>query len=384
MSNPDPYDPTTWREGATADDLKGLLAPYVRPGVTADYFLLHVAHQRKSFETINLEKLLEPRKPRVIAVEAYLNKHLNNSEDPYNMELVARTLPDLGYGGASKPLILWLYSMRGSGKTAMLKYMVFKLFDDECQRGRVIARCCQRSQQGLAPWIVAALDFDPHEAFRLLVEEHLREVVRPDISIPTGANVYDVWMRETADKYKAASACTVLLDTCEILAMAVSQKQHSMAPHAMKTALELLCGVAIYPHRFVVVGCNANITTDSVILTGYIVSELHRLLPIPLEARHMMWNAAFKSTVWEIFHELTGGIPRLLRLVAATKTEVCMSGSCYDAPKFCFDQWLCKVRALYPPPTDKSWKRALYWLALGSCVKFPIQKDDAGERTWGC
>ena len=388
MSSPDPYDPTTWPEGATADDLKGLLAPYVRPGVTAvtQYSVLHFAHQHKSFETINsiLKELLVPPKPRVIAVEAYLNRHLNNSEDPYDMELVARTPPDLGFDGSSKPLILWLYSMRGSGKTAMLKYMVFKLFDDACQRGRVIARCCQRSQQGLAPWIVAALAFDPHKAFRLLVEEHLREVVRPDISIPTGADVYDVWMRETAGKYNATSPCTVLLDTCEILAVAVSQVPHSMppemktAPPEMKTALELLCGVASNRHRFVVVGCNAKITTDSLVLTGYNVKPLDSLLPIPFEARHMIgtvWKATFNSTVWEIFHELTGGTPRLLRLVAATKTEVCMSGSCYDAPRLCFDQWLGKVRALYPPPTDNSWTRALYWLALGSCVKFPIQKD---------
>jgi hypothetical protein len=182
-SKPDPYNPRTWPKDYTAQQIQQLLAPLVMKG-----------------ETINFATM----------------SSVLRSGDHHTIETT-------------------------------LRYIVFKQLKDSCEHGRVIARCCDLSQrvEGGAPWVTAALAFKPHRAFRLLVEEHLKQVVDPNITIAAGEDVYDAWMKATASKFPGAGdpSCTVLLDTCEILAGVESSTPHSTAPHAMKTALELLCGV---------------------------------------------------------------------------------------------------------------------------------------------
>jgi len=320
-----------------------------------------------------------------IDVEAYLNRHLNNHQDLSSMqlagkheqvaELVAKAVKPIH--GSTKRNVIVGFSMRGSGKTQLLKRFVRIFIGNEMAHpGVVLVRCLDRAAK--APWMLELLSPTRRvdvcqKALCLLIQDHLEDlglVRQGQVVFSDVGSAYSEWMRLTKSRY-----VVIALDTCEVLADQAGFSTHSDGTRY--TLLEEFCLSIPSPHAIVCVGCNASIKQTDFVLTKANVTPLDPLEPIPqieLATTLTSWKVTSDVAMQLPFHELTGGVPRVLRSACGWSYQGFLlqkPGNSYISG---FDSWVGRVHDLYPV-VDKAPRTVLYHLYLQSCTKWPLTKN---------
>ena len=303
------FDSSTWPSDLDVATLERMLKPHLLdPQKPLKYESLQFMLQMADFDTINiiLRANVRPPVPDKVDAEAYLNKHLSNNNDAMSMSLVGRDDHIESVRSAlwlqtivPKRFVVWMSSMRGSGKTQFLERCVHSVFKSRLEHGRVIVRCCDKASGSV--WMTEAGLLNEKSALCLLIWEHLREVIHytgPHFTRVEAA--YKTWMEETGRFYKIPQDSKemdpiILLDTCEVL----SAKNHPTREHSeTRTPYTMLEAFALQipaPYGCIVVGCNAGIRTSSLVLSCANVTPLQVSSEVHMETCNRSETATKKK-----------------------------------------------------------------------------------------
>ena len=185
-------------------------------------------------------------------------------------------------------------------------------------------------------------------ALCLLIQDHLTDVGligHGTTEFGDEGTAYEAWMKLTNSQVGV-----IALDTCEELAEKDGFSVHS--DRTRYTMLEEFCVSIPAPHAIVCVGCSASINRTEFVLTKANVTTLEPLEPIAqreVAAALDSWSVKADEALRLLFHELTGGVPPVLRDASVrsyTGFLLQQPGRSYTSA---FDSWALYVQeALYP------------------------------------
>jgi hypothetical protein len=395
---PDPRDPRTWPATISAAEIEELLKPILKEGASISYTALQTLTATGEFDSASrlFTPCLQPTQMGPLDVQKYLDKHLNNVDQLIAMELVERStvIDKLARRleptpGNSKRRVISMYSCRGSGKTAVLKYLAGNTLYDSTAAGRIIVRDCSAAKT--EDWMKQLLDErNPSAALCSLVCAHVREVTGQPMKPEPGqdlAQVYEQWIRATKerfnlnDKQSSKLRPIILLDTCEKLAVPFPQRKHrpsenNPAPREY-TVLEAFCFEVPVPEAIVAFGCNASIDmSDPTILTEADVTTLSALPPLSFNGYReatgiRCWKSQVDFPLVRPLYELAGGIPRLLR-AAHKPFRISLAGGAWKAVSTGMKLWREDCQGIYEYESGTPHK---YSLMLASSTKFPVTEN---------
>jgi hypothetical protein len=324
-----------------------------------------------------------------VDAQKYLDKYLN-TKDPIDMKLVERShwiarltrLLSKPTPSLQKRKVICMYSCRGSGKTALLKYVAGKQLREWTAAGRILVRDCREAEKKEKPnWVEQLLvKRDPASALCHLVCAHVKEVTGQTIEPKNDpARAYDLWIRATKNRFDLDDAQSkrlrpiIMLDTCETLALeSFPELRRKVKASRYYTALEAFCLEVPAPEAIVVFGCNASISTDPLTLIVANVIPLSGLLPLSVkgyeEAAAQSWDSTADDEVLIPLHELAGGIPRLLRS-AHERYDVSLAHGAWDAVSTGMEEWREQCQSMYPHDSDCP---RMYSMLLASATKFVV------------
>ena len=383
------FDPATWPSNSDAAKIEEMLKPHLLSAASPpNYESFAWLLQKSDFDSIShiLRLMVRPPVPNKVDAVAYLDKHLNNNNDPMSMNLVVLDKHITTVRSAleqqkivDKRFVVWMYSMRGSGKTQFLKWCVHNVFKSRLEHGRVIVRCCDRASRRDSEWMKEAVRLDEKKALCSLIWEHLKEVIHYSGKRFKAVDVaYETWKKTTREFYKIQTEDgmepIILLDTCEMLRGKIHptwKHSETFIPYTMLEAFALHIPA---PHGCIVVGCNAGITSTSLVLTQANVTPLDPLPLINTTDRYdeaaRSWQATVDTEMKMPLVELSAGVPRILRL-ASEKHRVSLDNGACRAVQDSFTTWRDSVRKRYP--FEQQNKDLYFGCLLVSSTKFPFK-----------
>ncbi|CUG89378.1 Bodo-specific multi-copy gene family, putative [Bodo saltans] len=289
--------------------------------------------------------------------------------------------------GSEVRSIAFCSSPPGTGKTQFIKHFVFEKRAQAMKYGRVIVRCCDKTESGMDDkWLKKVREdcaTNSRPSAGNSTDEALCELIRTHVESVTGSaqtpsnyrdphTAYATWMSETARHFNITADNTnvdalVIIDTGETL----SQHDHKSLVHKHSgkpyTLLEAFCLAVPSPYGILVVGCDIAIElVDPTYLSKAQVTDIGPLAPLSdagsRKALEESWGTHAVSFDPRVC--LSGGVPRLLRQLE------------YDG--MVTEEWLQKftahARAQYPIHEPRL-PRA-YTCLLTSSTKARISKDE--------
>ncbi|CUG89371.1 Bodo-specific multi-copy gene family, putative [Bodo saltans] len=415
------YDATTWPKHWGTADIKHILRKHLTgPTVTPSYESLAALHKMGDTKSLTqlLSSFVKPPAPTEVDGVDYLAKHVNNVLDSPMMELQDRhgnlTALDAALSTHSRTTetrnVAFCSSPRGTGKSQFIKWLVFMKRLDAMKCGRVIVRCCDKTAHDSTDrkrptWIAQVLEdraltqarkFHAQQSDATSTAAGLCELIRTHVEAVTGASqelshycdpqtAYATWMSETTRHFKIPKDKSnvdplIILDTCEIL----SEHDHKSLVHKHSgkpyTLLEAFCLAVPAPHSILAIGCNAQIdASDPQYSSQTNATNVGPLLPLSEQggrkAHSESWKSNIDARMIVPLHNLTGGVPRLLRL-AHMKQPQTMSLASRSLNSFSryFEVYSAAARSQYP--VQPAWLSQAYTCLLVSSTKAKVNGSD--------
>ena len=339
------------------------------------------------------EKFEATIKRKVIPKEIDLDllaSAVNNHDMPVATPLVDRDtnvvqLTTILSTPVAKPLLISLFSMRGVGKTQFIKWLLFTLLSPQAKCGRVIVRCCG-GMSDRDSWKKLAVEYQSDAALCALVQQHLTDVCGVEVSFATVDEAFAAWWTTTKTQFGATDAMLplIILDTCEILiACNAAPKNHTTPRGGVRrqyNALELLAQSLPRDRRNTILaaGCNAVAGDPYIFATEINVQQMDPLTPLTrkghLEAVERSWQSKIDMELSGVIHELSGGIPRILRQAHVRGLNVTLARGAHGALAECMQEFVRASGNMYCHCQEHL--RVVYSCFLASATKFPVSREE--------
>jgi hypothetical protein len=392
------HNPATWN-GLNAAGIQALLRDHLLdPTKVPSYEGLAFFVAKQEFDSallqLQLGVLVRSPAPNRVDGEKYASSKLNNVHHGGEMRLANREpvidrviLADKPNADSQKRWVAWSFSMRGSGKTQLLKHLACHTFGERLTNGRVLVRCCDIAQS--EPWLSTLRSPGggcAKQALCELVKSHVLEVTgQPGGNFNSPREAYATWIAWTKSHFGLSDTQSrelrpvVLLDTCELLA----QEHDASLRHttgSLYTLLESLCLAVPSPYGSVVVGCNASIAETAVAMTMANLTSLGSLSPISADQYNAVlseWNKfctdklSVDPEMKDVVLSLSGGIPRLLYM-AHDPVRVSLACGSRLALTNCLRAFFQKCSERYAIAPESVHMDLAYACLLASVTKLPI------------
>ncbi|CUG81156.1 Bodo-specific multi-copy gene family, putative [Bodo saltans] len=182
----------------------------------------------------------------------------------------------------------------------------------------------------------------------------------------------------------------IVLDTCEVLAELhhAFNKHKSGIPH---TLLESFCSKVPSPRCIVAICCNAKFEQDELTASHAHLISIGPLQPLSAEGHHKAitksWGVeGIDPHVRTIVHQLSGGVPRLLRAAHQFPATVTFAYGSFNALPHCFESYSKYAAEQYS--IEGKWTFLAYTCLLASSTKaivlgdHPIPLNPAWKKAW--
>ncbi|CUE63872.1 Bodo-specific multi-copy gene family, putative [Bodo saltans] len=394
-------DPDTWPRHWTADDIKthledSILSSVPEPNYEALSAMLRIGDTQSIkmlIDYIFKHSTVQQQKAPELTFEQCIGQYINKGVDLPDMKLQGRMeqLNKLDEVLTIQPhlkhekQVAFCYSPRGSGKTQLIMYFVSEKRANAMKCGRVIVRCCEKAAH--AQWFQAVKNSKEADGLCELVRIHVQSVTKTSqdpkkYSDPNAA--YETWISETARYFGISSSeqqidPLIILDSCESFA----KSDHKLSPTGKQcTLLEAFCHAVPSPYCIFVIGCSADIVSDSVTsISGAMkVEKLNPLAPLSelqfASAISESWfGGSVKKDIFLPLYHWTGGLPRLLRLAhTSSARNVRLTEGDINVLSEQFEAYKVNVENDYPIQSE--WFPSAYTCFLASSTKARVTGSD--------
>ncbi|CUG88210.1 Bodo-specific multi-copy gene family, putative [Bodo saltans] len=399
------WDPDTWPSHWTATDIEALLKDNISSSVPKPSYET-LAEMLRSRDIHSIKVILrslrtQPTIPEVTFDEC-VSKFISKSVDPPNMELQGRmtqldTLDKvLSVQPDQKKQVAFCYAPRGSGKTQLLMHFVSTKRADAMKCGRIIVRCCEKPDVRNASWFQSVINGMATQGLCDLVREHVQSITGKTQELSKYSNpqvAYETWISETARRFGNPSSKQhvdplIILDACENLAepndpqaALYDGKTTDTLPEKRLSLLERFCDVVPSPYCIFVIGCSANIVSNSVSggSDSVNVTKINPLAPLSKKqfaAAISAWKEDnVNPAIFLPLYHWTGGLPRLLRLAYSPKSLlVRLTEGHINVLKERFETYKLNVEKEYP--LQAKWFPHAYTCFLASSTKLKVSSTD--------